>query len=142
MNATWATEWLRRCSASDPDDLMEMYVDDVRFEDAALDQTVQGKPRVREFFAALMNPAKRRNTFTLVAYCGDELGGAVEWIWKAEHHAEFMGLPARGRETTVRGVSVVTFQAGQVSTQHDYWDTRTVAQQAGHGPVAAGERER
>ena len=134
MNATWATEWLRRCSAPDPSDLMEMYADDVRFEDVTLDQTVQGKPRVREFFAAFMNPAERRNTFALVAYCGDERGGAVEWIWKAEHEGEFMGLSARGRKTTVRGVSVVTFQTGQVSTQHDYWDGRTVTQQLGVAP--------
>ena len=134
MNATWATEWLRRFSAPDPSDLMEMYADDVRFEDVTLDQTVQGKPRVREFFAAFMNPAERRNTFALVAYCGDERGGAVEWIWKAEHEAEFMGLSARGRKTTVRGVSVVTFQTGQVSTQHDYWDGRTVTQQLGVVP--------
>ena len=63
MNVTWATEWLRRFSAPDPSDLMEMYADDVRFEDATLDQTIQGKPRVREFFAAFMNPAQRRNTF-------------------------------------------------------------------------------
>lgn len=131
MNAAWAADWLRRFSAADAPSLMEMYSDDVRFEDLALDQKVDGKARVRDFFAAFMNPAERNNTFTLVSYSGDDHSGAVEWIWKAEHQAEFMGLPARGKATTVRGVSVVTFRGGRVSTQHDYWDFRTVMQQLG-----------
>src|SRR5918996_471947 len=78
---------------------MEMYADDVSFEDFALDQRVEGKSPARDFFAAFMNPAERKNTFTLVDYSGDDRGGAVEWIWKAEHQAEFMGLPARGKDT-------------------------------------------
>jgi steroid delta-isomerase-like uncharacterized protein len=108
---------------------MRMYADDVRFEDFALDQRVDGKSPARDFFAAFMNPAERKNTFTLVDYSGDDRGGAVEWIWKAEHQADFMGLPARGKDTVVRGVSVVTFRNGQIATQHDYWDARAVARQ-------------
>lgn len=113
---------------------MEMYADDVSFEDFALDQRVDGKSPARDFFAAFMNPAERKNTFTLVDYSGDDRGGAVEWIWKAEHQAEFMGLPARGKDTVVRGVSVVTFRNGKVATQHDYWDARAVTLQLAKVP--------
>ncbi len=134
MNTAWAADWLHRFSTADPTSLMEMYADDVRFQDLALDQKVDGKSRVRDFFAAFMNPAERKNTFTFVGYSGDDRGGAVEWIWKAEHQADFMGLPARGKETTVRGVSAVTFRNGKVSTQHDYWDARTVTLQLAKVP--------
>lgn len=47
---------------------MEMYADDVSFEDFALDQRVDGKSPTRDFFAAFMKPAERKNTFTLVDY--------------------------------------------------------------------------
>ena len=134
MNTAWAAEWLHRFSATDPTALMEMYADGVSFEDFALDQRVDGKLPARDFFAALMNPVERKNTFTLVDYSGDDRGGAVEWIWKAEHQAEFMGLPARGKDTVVRGVSVVTFRNGKVATQHDYWDARAVTLQLAKDP--------
>jgi steroid delta-isomerase-like uncharacterized protein len=134
VNTAWAAEWLHRFSATDPTALMEMYADGVSFEDFALDRRVDGKLPARDFFAAFMNPAERKNTFTLVDYSGDDRGGAVEWIWKAEHQAEFIGLPARGKDTIVRGVSVVTFRNGKVATQHDYWDARAVTLQFAKDP--------
>lgn len=115
MNTAWAAEWLHRFSATDPTALMEMYDDGVSFEDFALDQRVDGKLPARDFFAAFMNPAERKNTFTRVDYSGDD-------------------LPARGKDTVVRGVSVVTFRNGKVATQHDYWDARAVTLQLAKDP--------
>ena len=129
MNPSWAAEWLQRFSGTDPSSLIEMYADDVHFEDVALNRQVDGKVALREFFGDFMNPAARANTFILVGYSGDTNGGAVEWIWKAVHRQPFLGIPGLGKETTVKGVSVVTFQGGNVFACHDYWDVRTVVQQ-------------
>ena len=94
MNDAWATDWLRRFSGSEPSGLMALYDEDARFEDIALSQTVRGRPALREFFAGFMNPAHRRNTFTLIRYSGDAHGGAIEWTWTARHSAPFFNLPA------------------------------------------------
>ena len=76
-----------------------------------------------------MNPAHRRNAFTLIGYAGDADGGAIERTWTARHSVPFFSLPAEGKETHIRGVSVVRFKAGKILEQRDYWDARTVMQQ-------------
>ena len=88
-------------------------------------------PRSRAFFAKFMDPAARENSFTFVTYSGNTNAGAVEWLWKATHNQDFAGLSARGRETKVRGVSVLTFGSGKIASCHDYWDARTLMQQLG-----------
>jgi steroid delta-isomerase-like uncharacterized protein len=131
MNDAWATDWLRRFSAREPSGLMELYDADARFEDITLRQAVRGTPALREFFGGFMNPAHRQNTFTLIRYSGDADGGAIEWTWTAKHGAPFFNLPAEGKETRIRGVSVVRFKAGKIFEQRDYWDARTLMQQLG-----------
>jgi steroid delta-isomerase-like uncharacterized protein len=131
MNDAWATDWLRRFSGTDPGHLIELYAEDARFEDITLSRAFRGRPALLEFFGDLMDPAKRRNAFTLVGYSGDADGGAIEWAWAATHRARFLDLQARGKETRIRGVSVVRFQAGKILEQRDYWDARTVMQQLG-----------
>jgi steroid delta-isomerase-like uncharacterized protein len=129
MNDAWATDWLRRFSGSEPSGLMELYDEDARFEDITLNQAVHGGPALREFFGGFMNPAHRRNTFSLIRYSGDADGGAIEWTWTARHSVPFFNLPAEGKQTHIRGVSVVRFTAGKILEQRDYWDARTVMQQ-------------
>jgi steroid delta-isomerase-like uncharacterized protein len=104
MNAAWATEWLSRFSTGDPTPLMDLYTDDARFEDLTLGRKVDGKLPLRGFFADFMDPAARENLFTFIAYSGDAHGGAVEWLWRAKHKRDLAGLPAQGKETSVRGV--------------------------------------
>jgi steroid delta-isomerase-like uncharacterized protein len=67
--------------------------------------------------------------FTANAYVGDTSGGVIEWTWQAKHAGEFLGVAATGKETKVRGVSVLTFRSGKITSQHDYWDANTVLQQ-------------
>ena len=129
MNVAWAKGWLRSFSGTDTEELLAMYADGARFEDVTLGHTVRGKLKLRPFFAAFVDPSARRNTFTVREYCGSPSAGAVEWKWRAQHVADFMGIPAAGKETTVRGVSVVTFRRGKVVTQHDYWDARGLIHQ-------------
>jgi len=131
MNDAWANDWLRRFSGSEPSALMDLYDEDVRFEDITLSQAVRGRPALREFFGGFMNPANRRHAFTLLRYSGDADGGAIEWTWTAWHSAPFFNLPAEGKETRIRGVSVVKFKAGKILEQRDYWDARTLMQQLG-----------
>lgn len=129
MDTAWSGEWLRRFSAADPTALLDLYTDDASFEDVTLGQRISGKSELAAFFGAFMNRAERTNRFTLLRYVGDPTSGAIEWSWEARHEGDFLGQPARGKTTSVRGVSVLEFDGGKVHQQRDYWDARTLLTQ-------------
>jgi steroid delta-isomerase-like uncharacterized protein len=129
MDEMWSAEWLRRFSTPDPASLIDLYSDDALFEDVTLGQRVSGKTELAAFFGAFMNRAERTNRFTLLRYLGDAKGGASEWMWEARHEGDFLGQPARGKTTSIRGVSVLEFDGGKVREQRDYWDARTLLAQ-------------
>jgi len=129
MDKAWSTEWLRRFSAADPTSLIDLYTDEASFEDVTLGEQVSGKANLAAFFGAFMNRAERTNRFALLRYVGDATSGAIEWMWEARHEGDFLGQPARGKTTSVRGVSVLEFEGGKVREQRDYWDARTLLAQ-------------
>ena len=114
MNAAWAKEWV--ANFANLDKLMDMYAADAQFEDVIIAHKESGKAEIKQFFAAAGN--------------ADE--GAVEWTWQAKHAAgKILGVPAKGKETNTRGVSVLTFMNGKIATQRDYWDAAAVLRQLG-----------
>src|SRR5215470_6015689 len=128
MNATWAKEWAD--NFANLDKLMDMYADDAQFEDVIIAHKESGKAEIKQFFVAAGNPAYAENTFTAVGYSGNADEGVVEWTWQAKHAAgKILGVPAKGKETTTRGVSVLTFKNGKIVTQRDYWDAAAVLRQ-------------
>lgn len=40
-------------------------------------------------------------------------------------------MQAAGKETIAKGVSVLTFRDGKISSQRDYWDSAAVLRQLG-----------
>src|SRR5262249_12838639 len=75
-----------------------------------------GKAELREFFKGFTDPNAGENKFTTTAYSGSAEGGAVEWLWQAKHVGEFMGAAAAGKETQVKGVSILTFKGGKIES--------------------------
>ena len=129
MNLTWAKEWVSCFTASGLEKLFAMYANDVQFEDITFAHKCNGLGELKQFFGALASPDARENVFTVSAYVGDNNGGTIEWTWLAKHAGDFLGIPAKGKETRVRGVSVMTFRNGKIASQHDYWDANTAIQQ-------------
>ena len=62
-----------RCSHG----LMDMYADDVQFEDVIL--SCDGKAELTKYFAGYALPEAGEHAFTLNSYVGDASAGAVEW---------------------------------------------------------------
>jgi steroid delta-isomerase-like uncharacterized protein len=130
MNIAWAKEWAD--NFANIEKLIDMYAADAQFEDVIIAHKESGKADIKKFFAAAGNPAYADNTFTAVGYTGNADGGVVEWIWQAKHAAgKILGVPAKGKETNARGVSVLTFTNGKIVTQRDYWDAAAVLRQLG-----------
>jgi steroid delta-isomerase-like uncharacterized protein len=130
MNLTWAKEWFSIFSSpSGIEKMGNYYTDDVQFEDATFAHKENGLANLRKFFSAFSSPNAGENVFTVTAYAGGAEGGAVEWTWQAKHAGDFLGVPAAGKQTTVKGVSVITLRGGKIASQHDYWDANTALQQ-------------
>lgn len=129
MNLAWAKEWLGSFTAAGMEKALSMYAEDVQFEDATFAHRCNGITELRKFFGGFTAPGAGEHVFTVTSYAGNESGGAVEWTWRAKHAGDFLGVPATGKETTVKGVSVLTFKNGKIASQHDYWDANSVIQQ-------------
>ncbi len=130
MNLDWAKQWMSSFSAG-VGTVMDMYADDVQFEDVIFAHSCEGKAELTKFFAGLETPEAGENAFSVNDYSGDANGGAVEWTWQAKHAGDFLGVPAKGKETTVKGVSILTFTGGKIASQRDYWDAAGALRQLG-----------
>jgi steroid delta-isomerase-like uncharacterized protein len=130
MNLTWAKEWFNTFSSpTGTEKLGTYYADDVQFEDVIFAHKCNGLAELRKFFSAFGSPEAGEHAFTVTAYAGGSDGGAVEWTWQAKHGGDFLGVPAKGKQTNVKGVSILTFKNGKIASQHDYWDANAALQQ-------------
>ena len=55
----------------------------------------------------------------------------MNWIWKAEHAGDFLGLPAKGKSTMTRGITFHCYKDRKIVREYTLWDFRTVAIQLG-----------
>jgi len=129
MNLGWAREWMGSFNAAGLEKALGMYAEDAQFEDVTFAHKANGKAELRKFFSEFVAPGAGEHVFTVTAYSGSADGGAAEWTWQAKHASDFLGAPAKGKQTTVKGVSILTFKNGKIASQHDYWDANTVVQQ-------------
>lgn len=134
MNLDWAKQWLEEGFKKGLDHVMEMYADDVEFEDVIFGERLRGKTDLRRFFSAFFDPHAGVQTFKVDAYRGSSEAGAVEWTWHGQHTGELLGVPAAGKTTQTRGVSVFTFKDGRITSQHDYWNAAAALRQLGAIP--------
>lgn len=129
MNLAWAKEWMSEFTAAGMEKALSKYADNVQFEDVTFAHKANGIAELRKFFSGFVAPGAGEHVFTATAYSGNADGGAVEWTWQAKHVGDFLGVPAKGKQTTARGVSVLTFKNSKIASQHDYWDANSVVQQ-------------
>lgn len=55
----------------------------------------------------------------------------MNWIWKATHNADFLGLPAKGQTTHTRGITFHCYRERKVVREFTFWNYRNVAIQLG-----------
>ena len=131
MNQDWAAQFVKDLT-NDLDAAMAYFHDDINWSDMCLPHHVSGKVALRELFRmGLEGPDSGKHQMTAHRYIGDVDGGVVEWTWRAEHIAPFMGADAAGKSTECKGASVLVFQNGKIVEQRDYWDAPSVLRQLG-----------
>ncbi len=127
IDESWARRWCEAMSSGDTARALAFYGDHVAFEDVPFGVTAEGENflPVMEHFVGSGN-----NSFTFARFSGGSEGAAVESVWRAAHHQDFLGVPAAGKQTEVRLVTILGFDSeGRINRHCDYWDARAVLAQ-------------
>jgi steroid delta-isomerase-like uncharacterized protein len=134
MNFAWAQRWIKTFSES-ADKAVDLYADSFLFEDLLLGQQITDTEELRRAFKIFENtdppgPAGT-NVFEVLRYTGDARHGVIEWEWRGKHVGEFLGVPAAGKETVVRGMTFHAYEHGKIVREATFWDAVTALQQLG-----------
>ncbi len=134
MNFAWAQMWITTFAES-ADKVVDLYADSFLFEDLLLGQRITDKAELLRAFKVFENtdppgPAGT-NIFSVLRYTGDEQHGAIEWEWRGRHVSDFLGIPAAGKETVVRGMTFHTYENGKIVREATFWDAVSALQQLG-----------
>ncbi len=130
MNLEWAKQWLRDFTPAGIEETMPMYAKEVDFEDVTLDHKESTSDGVQTFLTSFTKSGSHHR-FVVTSWVGDERGGAMEWTWYCNHEADILGVPAKGKQTIVRGISYIGLRDGKIVVERDYWDCATLLRQLG-----------
>jgi steroid delta-isomerase-like uncharacterized protein len=134
VNIEWEQSWLEQFN-DDLERLMENYTERFEYEDMNLGVRIDNdKPRLRQLFKTFENkdPNASRHYFKASRYHGDAGGGTLEWTWEIQHKTDFLGLPAAGKTTLVRGLTIHAFdENGKIMVERSLWDTAALMRQLG-----------
>lgn len=136
MNREWAQYWIQ-LFANGTDELMTLYDPDFEFEDVNFDLRIsRDLPALRTFFEGFIiaDPSKSYNKFDVFDYVGDDKLGSFQWTWETKHAGDFLGVPAAGKITKTRGVTVMGWRNGKIILERSIWDAIPVFQQLGVVP--------
>ncbi|MET0985573.1 MAG: ester cyclase [Steroidobacteraceae bacterium] len=133
MNLEWEQHWLQLFNKN-LEALMAYYPEDFEYEDLNLGIRIENdKAKLRRLFTTFENtdPNASEHYFNALRYHGDEHGGCVEWSWEIRHKSDFLGLPAAGKTTQVRGMTIHKFRDGKITLERSLWDTASLMRQLG-----------
>ena len=139
MNKDWAQYWIN-LFATKTDELMSLYSPDIQFEDVNFNITIdKDLAALRRFFEnfVISDRAQGYNDFDVFDYVGDARLGSFQWTWETKHQGDFLGVPAAGKVTKTRGVTVMGWdENGKIVLERSIWDAIPVMQQLGAIPAA------
>jgi steroid delta-isomerase-like uncharacterized protein len=139
VNLEWEQGTLEQFN-DDLERLMENYTDTFEYEDMNLGVRIDNdKSRLCNLFKTFENkdPDASQHYFNASRYHGDARGGTLEWTWEIRHKTDFLGLPAAGKTTVVRGLTIHAFdENGKIIVERSLWDTAALMRQLGLGAPA------
>jgi steroid delta-isomerase-like uncharacterized protein/uncharacterized protein (TIGR02118 family) len=127
-------DWGRYWSSHDMDRLLDLFTEDVVYEDVTMGAVNHGKDQLRRFgegiFAGLPDV-----TFEVTSRFACSTSGALEWVMRGTHRGDLPAMPATDKQVEVRGGSILEFADGRIRRCSDYWDMATFLKQLGLSPA-------
>ncbi len=137
MNLEWARYWIS-LFADRTDELMTLYSPELEFEDINFGVRISKDLKAqRAFFENFIveDPSASYNKFDVFDYVGDNKLGSFQWTWETKHPGDFLGVPAAGKVTKTRGVTVMGWDdQGKIILERSIWDAIPVLKQLGAIP--------
>ncbi len=131
MNQKWCQYWIDLFTDSSKE-LISLYNPEFLFEDINFDVRIENDLDAMEEFQKgflVEDPSKSYHKFKVFDYVGDEKLGSFQWIWESKHAGDFLGVPAAGKTTSTRGVTVMGWKDGKINLERSIWDAVAVLQQ-------------
>jgi steroid delta-isomerase-like uncharacterized protein len=132
MNLEWSRYWIG-LFADKTDELMTLYSPQFEFEDVNFDLRISNDlPALRRFFEGFIitDSTQSYNKFNVFDYVGDARLGSFQWTWTTKHAGDFLGVPAAGKITETRGVTVMGWnEQGKIVLERSIWDAIPVFRQ-------------
>jgi steroid delta-isomerase-like uncharacterized protein len=133
MNLEWSQYWIG-LFANRTDELMTLYSPKFEFEDINFNiQIKDDLDALRAFFSGFLiaDAEKSYHKFEVFDYVGDDRLGSFQWTWESKHAGDFLGVPAAGKITKTRGVTVMGWENGKIVLERSIWDAIPVLRQLG-----------
>lgn len=133
MNKDWAQHWIG-LFADRTDELMSLYSPKFEFDDINFGLHIENDlTALRQFFSGFVikDRTLAYNDFDVFDYVGDDRLGSFQWTWEAKHAGDFLGVPAAGKVTKTRGVTVMGWENGKIVLERSIWDSTPVLRQLG-----------
>lgn len=127
-NARLVQDWARLFSPQELDSLMELFTDDVIYEDVTQGAVNVGKTALRAFAESLLQvfpdvALELSSTFTTATH------GGAEWVMRGTQTGDLPELAATGKRLALRGASIFEFAEGRIRRVSDYWDKGSLLDQ-------------
>ena len=110
--------------------ILDGFVDDCVYEDAALGRVSSGKEQVRGYLEDTFGAFPDFHIDVVSLFGGDQAVFS-EWDMSGTHSGDFPGLPATGGTFRVRGCSLIELDGGRIRRNADYWNLAEFLSQVG-----------
>jgi steroid delta-isomerase-like uncharacterized protein len=118
-------------NSHDIEKLVALVTDDVVIEDVPFEpfgMVMKGKDGVRQGYAGFIEatPDFKIEPKSLVT---NDRSFAYEWVLTATQKGDLPGIPASGKQFSIRGCSFGEFENGKLKGRRDYWDYANLVKQ-------------
>ena len=115
-------------NSHDIEKLVALVTDDVVIEDVPFGMVMKGKDGVRQGYAGFIEatPDFKIEPKSLVT---NDRSFAYEWVLTATQNGDLPGIPASGKQFSIRGCSFGEFENGKLKGRRDYWDYANLVKQ-------------
>ncbi len=124
------TQWARCWSSHDLRQMLDLFTDDIEYEDLALSHQIRGKQQLEAFFRSTLVtfPDFSMQVSNIVA---NDSYAAGEWLMSGTFLGESFGDAPTGKGFQVPGCCVMQDQHGRIRRHRDYWNLLTFNRQVG-----------
>jgi steroid delta-isomerase-like uncharacterized protein len=114
----------------DIEKMLSLCTDDCVYEDVTMGVVNRGKAELKAFAGAVL-AAFPDLTMKLTSGFTDGNWAGAEWTMSGTHKGDLPGMPATGKEFSLRGASICELHEGKIKRSSDYWDMATLLKQIG-----------